>query len=100
MRDDGGDNYFPSFERHLLTGLLLTAAIEKRPISDVLLWASDARNQEPVELLAGYSQWSFWRKTMQSLYNLTEKTRDGVFGQAQNMVSVFSRSEVQRWVEP
>ena len=100
MRDNGGDNYFPSSARNLLTGLLLAAALENRPISDVLLWASDARNQEPVELLAGYHQWSFWRKTIQSLYNLTEKTRDGVFGQAQNMVSVFSRSEVQRWVEP
>lgn len=100
MRDSGGDNYFPSSARNLLTGLLLIAAIENRPISDVLIWASDARNQEPVEKLAAYPQWSFWRKTIQSLYNLTEKTRDGVFGQAQNMVSVFSRSEVQRWVEP
>ncbi|MCQ9334908.1 TraM recognition domain-containing protein [Corynebacterium phoceense] len=99
MRDNGGDNYFPSSARNLLTGLMLIAAIQQRPISDVLLWASDARNTEPVELLAQYPKWSFWKKTLQSLYNLTEKTRDGVFGQAQNMVSVFARAEVQRWVE-
>ena len=74
MRDNGGDNYFPSSARNLLTGLLLAAALENRPISDVLLWASDARNQEPVELLAGY-QMVILAKTIQSLYNLTEKTQ-------------------------
>lgn len=99
-RGGGGDSYFPSTARTLLTGLLLVAALENRPISDVLLWASNERSQEAVELLAQYDQYSFWAKTLNGIYGLTDKTRSGVFGQAQNMVSVFARAEVRKWVEP
>ena len=98
-RSGGGDSYFPSSARTLLTGLLLIAAIERRPISDVLLWASDERNQEPLNLLAAHPEFDFWRKTLNGLYGLTDKTRSGVFGQAQNMVNVFARGEVRKWVE-
>lgn len=100
LRDDSGDNYFPSAAKNLLTGMLLAAALERRPISEVLLWANNDKDRTPVNILAGYPQWEFWRKTLQAQYDLTEKTRSGVFGQAQNMVSMLSRSEVRRWVDP
>lgn len=100
LREDGGDSYFPNAAKNLLTGLLLAAALERRPISDVLLWTNNERDPEPMNILAGYPQWEFWRKTLRSMYQLTEKTRSGVFGQAQNMVAMLSRSEVRRWVDP
>lgn len=100
MREDGGDAYFPQTAKSLLTGLLLAAALEKEPISQVLLWASDDGDQKALNVLAKYPEWEFWRKTLQGIYNLTEKTRSGVFGQAQNMVSMLSRSEVRAWVDP
>lgn len=80
--------------------MLLAAALERRPISDVLLWANNEKDPAPQNILANYPQWDFWRKTLQSQYQLTEKTRSGVFGQAQNMVAMLSRSEVRRWVDP
>lgn len=100
LRDESGDNYFPNAAKNVLTGMLLAAALERRPISDVLLWANNDKDPAPLNILANYPQWDFWRKTLQSQYQLTEKTRSGVFGQAQNMVSMLSRSEVRRWVDP
>ncbi|MGP6175486.1 type IV secretory system conjugative DNA transfer family protein [Corynebacterium sp. A21] len=100
LRDESGDNYFPNAAKNLLTGMLLAAALERRPISDVLLWANNEKDPAPQNILANYPQWDFWRKTLQSQYQLTEKTRSGVFGQAQNMVAMLSRSEVRRWVDP
>nr|WP_172688452.1 type IV secretory system conjugative DNA transfer family protein [Corynebacterium glutamicum]AMQ45217.1 Conjugal transfer protein [Corynebacterium glutamicum] len=98
--DGGGDSYFPQTAKSLLTGLLLAAALEGAPISTVLLWASDDADQKPLNVLAGHEEWDFWRKTLQGIYGLTERTRSGVFGQAQNMVSMLSRSEVRSWVDP
>lgn len=100
LRDESGDNYFPNAAKNVLTGMLLAAALERRPISDVLLWANNDKDPAPLNILANYPKWDFWRKTLQSQYQLTEKTRSGVFGQAQNMVSMLSRSEVRRWVDP
>lgn len=100
LREGSGDSYFPNAAKNLLTGLLLAAALENRPISDVLLWANNERDSQPLNILAGYPEWAFWKKTLNSMYQLTEKTRSGVFGQAQNMVSMLSRSEVRRWVDP
>lgn len=100
LRDEGGDNYFPNAAKNLLTGMLLAAALERRPISEVLLWANNDKDRSPVNILANYPEWDFWRRTLQAQYDLTEKTRSGVFGQAQNMVSMLSRSEVRRWVDP
>lgn len=99
-KNGGGDSYFPSSARTLLTGLLLAAAVRNLPISEVLLWANNERDREPLDLLGEYSEFDFWRKTLTGIYDLTEKTRSGVFGQAQNMVNVFARAEVRKWVEP
>lgn len=96
---EGGDNYFPSAARNLLTGMLLAAAITERPISDVLLWTNNERDKTPINILAEVGGQDYWVKMLTGLYQLTDKTRSGVFGQAQNMVSVFARAEVRKWVE-
>lgn len=96
----GSDTYFPSSARTLLTGLLLAAALEKFPISKILKWTSAETDLEPVTILSRYPEYEFWAHTLEGIYALTEKTRSGVFGQASNMMSVFNRSEVRKWVEP
>lgn len=100
-RDPGAktDAYFDNAGRDLLAGLLLAAAHDGRPITDVYRWLTRPNNEEPAEILerAGYD---LTADQVAGVINSPEKQRGGVYGTAQQMASCLTNRQVARWVTP
>ncbi|MFC7164461.1 type IV secretory system conjugative DNA transfer family protein, partial [Aquipuribacter hungaricus] len=91
------DAFFDSAARELLAGLLLAAAVDSRPLTQVYLWLTDPSEDEPVDLLkaAGYP---LPAAAVAGVVNAPEKQRGGVYGTAQQLVSFMTNREAMRWV--
>ncbi|ADB35976.1 Type IV secretory pathway VirD4 protein-like protein [Kribbella flavida DSM 17836] len=94
------DAYFDTVATDLLAGLLLAAALAKRPITQVYLWLSDQLNDEPARILDNAPGYELAAQQMASLYSLPDKQRAGVFGSAQPNVQFLLNRQVARWVNP
>lgn len=95
-----GDAYFNAAGKDLLSRLFLAAALDNRPISDVFIWASDDTDRTAYRILAGYPQWQQQAVALLGTYNITEKTRSGIFAQAAQMVAPLGRRATLKWVTP
>ena len=93
------DAFFDSAARELLAGLLLAAAVDSRPLTQVYLWLTDPAEDEAVGLLkaAGYP---LPAAAVAGVVNAPEKQRGGVYGTAQQLVSFMTNREAMRWVTP
>lgn len=98
--NDSGDGYFRDGGRDLLARLLLAAALDGRPISDVFLWVNDEKDKTPVRILSQYPEWEQQHAALRGTYQITEKTRSGLFSQAAQMAAPLGRREAVRWVTP
>jgi type IV secretory pathway TraG/TraD family ATPase VirD4 len=100
-RDPGArtDAYFDSAATDLLAGLLLAAALDRRPITDVYLWLTDPTDDEPAAILrrGGYP---LSAAAVAGVVNAPEKQRGGVYGTAQQIASFLTNREAVRWVTP
>ena len=94
-----GDAFFEPEGESLLTGLILAAAVAKRPITQVFLWVTKSTKDEPVEILqdAGYV---LAAASLRDQYGAPEKQRGGVFSTAKKMAACLRFSAVQQWVCP
>ena len=50
-RDVQTDAFFDGAGQNLLAGMLLAAAVGRRPIAQVFSWLTDSTDEEPVRLL-------------------------------------------------
>ncbi|GAB2559276.1 type IV secretory system conjugative DNA transfer family protein [Kribbella endophytica] len=102
QRQEGArsDAYFDTVAADLLAGLLLAAALAKRPINQVYLWLSDQLNDEPARILDNTPGYELPAQQMASLYSLPDKQRAGVFGTAQPNVQFLLNRQVAKWVNP
>lgn len=98
--DSGGDEYFTNAGKDLLSRTFLAATLSNRPLTDVFAWINDESDSTPVDILDGSPEWHLQAKALAATYGLTEKTRSGVFSQAQQMASVLGRRSASRWVTP
>ncbi|WP_216915190.1 type IV secretory system conjugative DNA transfer family protein [Nocardia noduli] len=91
------DAFFEPEGEDLLTGLILAAAVAKKPITQVFLWVTKASNQDPIDILqeAGYV---LAAAALRDQYLAPDKQRGGVFSTAKKMASCLRFSAVQRWV--
>lgn len=100
-RDPGArtDAYFDSAATDLLAGLLLAAATDRRPITDVYLWLTDPTDDEPAVILrrGGYP---LSAAAVAGVVNAPEKQRGGVYGTAQQIASFLINRQAVRWVTP
>ncbi len=100
-RDPGArtDAFFDPSAQDLLAGLLLAAALDGRPITDVYRWLTRPTDAEAVGILkeGGYELTS---DQVAGVIFAPEKQRGGVYGTAQQMASCLTNRQVARWVIP
>lgn len=91
------DAYFDNAGTSLLGNLLLAAAVDARPITDVYLWLTDPSNDEAVAILraGGYP---LPAAALEGVINSPDKQRGGVYGTAQQTVSFLINRSAATWV--
>ena len=95
---DKGDAFFDPAGKDLLAGMLLAAAIDNRPITDVFGWLTDPDNREMVSILRrGYP---LIADDVESASRTSPKQRDGVYGTARKMAACLKNSGIGKWVTP
>lgn len=93
------DAFFDNMGQDLLAGLLLAAALDRRPITDVYTWLTDPTSEEAVGILRDHGHRMIERQVA-AVVGSPEKQRGGVFGTAQQMAACLTNSRVARWVTP
>ncbi|SHY49373.1 conjugal transfer coupling protein TraG [Mycobacteroides abscessus subsp. abscessus] len=93
------DAYFDGEGQDLLAGLLLAAALDDRPITQVYMWIADSTDDEPVEILREHN-FPLQSAQVAGVVNAPEKQRGGVYGTARQMASCLTNRQVLRWITP
>ena len=100
-RADGAvqDAFFEPAGQDLLGGMLLAAALQHRPITQVFTWLSEPTNHEPVDILRAWD-YDLIAADVQGVIISPEKQRGGVYGTARQMASCLKIRAIERWVGP
>jgi type IV secretory pathway TraG/TraD family ATPase VirD4 len=100
-RDPGAktDAYFDPAGQDLLAGLLLAAALDQRPITDVYSWLTQPTEDEAVGILRSHG-YTLTADQVRGVINAPEKQRGGIYGTAQQMASCLTNRQVAAWVNP
>ncbi|MFC8192492.1 hypothetical protein ACFUMH_12630 [Cellulomonas sp. NPDC057328] len=100
-RDPGActDAYFDPAGQDLLAGLLLAAALDGRPITDVYTWLTRPTDETAVDVLRDHG-FPLTADQVAGFVAAPEKQRGGVFGTAQQMASCLTNRQVAAWVTP
>lgn len=100
-RDPGArtDAYFDPAGQDLLAGLLLAAALDHRPITDVYTWLTRPTDETAADLLRRHG-FPLTADQVAGVVAAPEKQRGGVFGTAQQMASCLTNRQVAAWVTP
>ncbi len=93
------DAYFEPAGRDLLAGMLLAAALQRRPISQVFEWLSEPTNQEPVDVLRQH-EYDLIASDVEGVIMAPDKQRGGVFGTARQMAACLKIRSIAQWVNP
>jgi len=94
-----GDAYFDGAGRSLLAGLLLAAAADRRPVTDIHGWLTDPTDDTPAVLLrtAGHTAVA---DAVRAVVTAPDRQRAGVYGTALQMVACLTNPATTRWVTP
>ena len=100
-RDPGAktDAYFDPAGQDLLAGLLLAAALDGRPITDVYAWLTRPTEDEAVSILKRHG-YKLTADQVRGVITAPEKQRGGIYGTAQQMASCLTNRQVASWVNP
>lgn len=91
------DAFFDAAGTDLLSGLLLAAAVAKRPITQVYSWLADQRNDEPERILRNTPGLQLSADALSGVINAPDKQRAGVYGTAQQSAQFLVNRKVTRW---
>ena len=100
-RDPGArtDAYFDPAGQDLLAGLLLAAAVDRRPITDVYTWLTRPTDETAVDILRD-GGFPLIADQVAGVVSAPDKQRGGVFGTAQQMASCLINRQIVDWVTP
>lgn len=93
------DAYFDAAGQDLLAGLLLAAALDHRPITDVYIWLTRPTDDTAVEVLST-GGFALTADQVAGVIEAPEKQRGGVYGTAMQMASCLTNRQVAGWVTP
>lgn len=93
------DAYFDPAGQDLLAGLLLAAALDDRPITDVYTWLTRPADETAVDVLRAHG-FPLTADQVAGVVAAPDKQRGGVFGTAQQMASCLTNRQVAAWITP
>lgn len=93
------DAYFDPAGQDLLADMLLAAALDNHPITDVYRWLTRPVDQTPASILAAHG-YVLQADRLEGTIALPDKQRGGVYGTAQQMATCLTTRAIARWVTP
>ncbi|MFC5128152.1 type IV secretory system conjugative DNA transfer family protein [Pseudoclavibacter helvolus] len=93
------DAFFEPAGKDLLAGLLLAAALDKRPITDVYLWLAKPDDEAAAVILQKHD-YPLLAQQLRGVMRSPEKQRGGVYGTAMQMAACLTNRQVAAWVNP
>ncbi|GAA2170554.1 hypothetical protein GCM10009846_01360 [Agrococcus versicolor] len=92
------DAYFDGAGLVLLAGLLLAAAVDRRPITDVYRWLTRPTDETAADVLR--ERYPVISDQLLGAMQSPEKQRGGIYGTAQQMAACLTNSRILPWVTP
>jgi len=93
------DAYFDPAGQDLLAALLLAAALDQRPITDVYVWLTRPTDDAAVSILHRHG-YALTASQLAGVIGSPEKQRGGIYGTAMQMASCLTNRQVATWVTP
>ncbi|MEU2258545.1 TraM recognition domain-containing protein [Nocardia xishanensis] len=95
---DKGDAFFEPEGMELLSGLILAAALDERPITDVFEWVTKSADRTPEKILDQHG-FDLAAAAVSEQYTTTaDKQKSGVFATAKKMCSILKYQRIRSWV--
>lgn len=100
-RDPGAktDAFFDPAGQDLLAGLLLAAAYDQRPITDVYTWLTRPTDEAPVDVLRHHG-FTLIADQVAGVITAPDKQRGGIYGVAMQMASCLTNRRIAAWITP
>jgi type IV secretory pathway TraG/TraD family ATPase VirD4 len=95
----GDGSYWTQTGENILSGFLLAAAIDNRPITDVFGWVTRPGNTEPVDILDRAGQKAA-ADALASEVNGEPKRRDSAYATAATMANCLKITRIAKWIAP
>ncbi|BEH02752.1 hypothetical protein brsh051_20330 [Brooklawnia propionicigenes] len=93
------DAFFDPAGQDLLAGLLLAAAVDHRPITDVYRWLTRPTDDTPMRLVAA-AGYELTADQLAGVIFAPDKQRGGIYGTAQQMASCLTNRQIAAWITP
>ena len=93
------DAFFDSAGQDLLAGLLLAAALDGRPITDVYRWLTRPTDDTPMRTCLEHG-FDLIADQIAGVIYAPDKQRAGVYGTAQQMAACLTNRQIAAWVTP
>ncbi|MFF3088700.1 type IV secretory system conjugative DNA transfer family protein [Streptomyces nojiriensis] len=84
---------------NILSQLFLAAALDERPITDVMQWLAFPADRKPLDILRDHG-YSAVAAQLKGTVEGPPETRDGIYETARQYASALLNSEIAAWVTP
>jgi len=91
------DAFFDGKGERLLAALLLAAALDERPLTDIYRWLTRPDDPTAAQVLTAHG-YDLLADRVIGEVNSAEEQRSGVFGSAETMASFLTNRAIARWV--
>lgn len=91
------DAHFEPGGRELLAALLLAAALDGRPITDVYEWTTQPEDETAAKILSA-SEFPLMARSLRGFLRLEHRERGSMFSTARRMASCLKDSGTRQWV--
>lgn len=98
-KDAREDAYFGPTAKTALSRYIYACALGDRPITDVYRWVNDEKDFTAERILREAGQGTI-AQALEKDQMVTEKQRDGVYGQIRTWVGILGNPKVAAWVRP
>lgn len=98
-KDAREDAYFGPTAKTALSRYMYACALGERPITDVYRWVNDEKDFTAEKILREAGQGTI-AQALEKDQMVTEKQRDGVYGQMRTWVGILGNPKVAAWVRP
>ncbi|WP_017558033.1 type IV secretory system conjugative DNA transfer family protein [Nocardiopsis baichengensis] len=91
------DAYFDGEGKNLVSWLLLAAALDGRPITDVYTWSARPSDDTAVGILSEHG-YTLQADGLAGVVNAPDKQRAGVYGTARQMLACLTNTTIAPWI--